>query len=106
MTNIEVLQNQCRYIVPETEIKPDNEVMKMMLLNVGLAIKDEYETANYITILDIALKIVAKYSAKATDFESLYANVKKVCKENSLDPDNYIIVEDKKPKCYNKSRLW
>ena len=106
MTNIESLQNTCRYIVPETEIRPDYEVMHMMLLNVGLARQDEYDTANYLTILDIALKIVAKYSAKATEFESLYANVKKVCLENSLNPDDYIIVEDKKPKCYNKSRLW
>ena len=106
MTNIEALKNTCRYIIPESEINPDYEVMQMMLINAGLAIKDEYETANELTIVDIALKIVAKYSAKATDFESLYANVKKVCLEYSLNPDNYIIVEDKKPKCYNKSNRW
>lgn len=106
MTNIEALQNTCRYIIPETEIRPDYEVMHMMLLNTDLARQDEYDIANYPIILDIALKIVAKYSAKATEFESLYANVKKVCLENSLNPDDYIIVEDKKPKCYNKSRLW
>ena len=106
MTNIEALQNTGRYIIPETEIRPDYEVMHMMLLNADLARQDEYDIANYPIILDIALKIVAKYSAKATDFESLYANVKKVCLENGLNPDNYIIVEDKKPKCYNKSRLW